>query len=98
LDDFAAACPKPQKSRNTVFRILGSRRREIAAEEHSPAEIARVEAEIMQIREARFRSSMDPPEGSIKALLQLQVQESRTAAAQKKKGRGLFRRFLRVGR
>jgi hypothetical protein len=91
IEDFSAEFHQHKSRDAPVYRIIGSKRREIAAEEHSPEAIAAVEAEIRQIREARFMSSMDPPEGSVKELL-LNARQSREAS-KKNKSRGIFSRL-----
>jgi hypothetical protein len=73
-----------------VHRIAGSRRRDIAAEHHTEKEVEAVQKEVKTIRDGRKKSSKDPEDGSVRAMLHMSKGE-----AGKKKTSGILRLFKR---
>lgn len=75
-----------------VYRMSKIERRNIALAGHTEDEIADVEKEVLEIRQERKKSSKDPEEGSVKAIIAQNKAKKKQATKQKK---GLFGRFRR---
>eukprot|EP00977_Amphora_coffeiformis_P001565 scaffold297_cov171-Amphora_coffeaeformis.AAC.14 len=68
-------------TKRPVYRMSRQQRQDIALQRHTESEIAQIEQEINTIRQARFQSSLEPVDGSIKELI---IQQQKKKKGSKK--------------
>ena len=87
FDEVIHSTQKSSSGKKPMYRMSKAVRRDIALQHHSLEEIEQVEKEVSSIRENRKQSSLEPEEGSIKAIIAQNKKSSKQNQAKKK---GIF--------